>query len=219
MKRTLMYNIGNSLGKFFLCCNGGISTVGIENIPDNQAVIIMPNHVSYLDPSAVGAYCKRQVFFMAKSELFKYPILGDLLRSVGAFPVSRGTADRASIKKAFELLKDNRVLNIFPEGRRSEDGNLNSIQKGAVMIALKSKAVVIPVAVIGSEKCLSAQKKGFHRCKVKVVYGKPLVTEDLLDLDSNEAFAVFSIRWTEAVNKMKETGRPVDEKLINNCEL
>ena len=204
-----MYNIGNSLGKFFLFCNGGISAVGLENVPDNQAVIIMPNHVSYLDPSAVGAYCKRQVFFMAKSELFKYPILGDLLRSVGAFPVSRGTADRASIKRAFELLKDKKVLNIFPEGGRSKSGDLCPIQKGAVMIALKSRAVVIPVAVIGSEKCLSVQNKGFHRCKVKVVYGKPICTEDLWDLDSNEAFTVFSTRWTEAVSKMKETGNPV----------
>lgn len=209
MKKSLMYIIGNSLGKFFLTLNGGISAVGTENIPDNEAVILMPNHVSYLDPSAAGAFCKRQVFFMAKSELFKYPVLGDLLRSVGAFPVSRGTADRTAIKRAFELLKEKRVINIFPEGGRSEDGKLGPLQKGAVMIALRSRATVIPTALTGTEKCLSTQNKGIHRCRVNVIYGKPLLTEDLTDIDQNEAFEIFCSRWTKAVNEMKETKTPV----------
>src|SRR5690554_3147853 len=91
---------------------------GRTNIPAEGPLIIMANHVSYLDPPLVGCILNRRVNFMAKEELFRNPIAGWALKKVGAFSVKRGRADRKAIKKAFSVLEEEGVLGIFPEGTR-----------------------------------------------------------------------------------------------------
>ncbi len=173
---------------YFLACGlcrwafrilGGLESVGAENIPETGAVILASNHISYADPPAVGSGMRRQVHFMAKEELFKTPVLGFLVRKVGSFPVRRGTADRKALKRAVELLGDGKVVCLFPEGTRSLDGRLQDPELGIGLVALKSGAPVVPVAVIGTNKLLPAHSiiPRFHR--VKVVYGPKLWFGDL----------------------------------------
>ncbi len=199
---TPSYYIGRCLCRFFLFLLGGYKGVGAENIPKEGPVLLMPNHVSYLDPPAAGSCCSRQVYFMAKAELFKIPALGKLIYSVGAFPVTRGTSDVGAIKHAFRLLKEGRMVNIFPEGRRSKDGLLGEPQRGALMVAIKSDAVLIPTAIKGTDKCLSTLNKGLHRTKTTVRYGRPLKRDDLEGLDSHEACRILGERWTEAMEEL-----------------
>lgn len=122
---------------------------GAENIPDDGAVIIASNHVSNLDPLLLGAAVPRRLHFMAKEELFKNPILGWVCRTLGAFPVRRGASDRNAIKKAFDILRDGKMLAIFPEGTRSKDGVLRQLAPGTMLIAAKSDATLVPVAIKG----------------------------------------------------------------------
>ena len=151
------------------------------NIPRTGGVILAPNHISYADPPVVGAASRRQVKFMAKSELFAVPALGPLIRHVGTFPVRQATADRAALKQAIGLLEAGKVVCIFPEGTRSPDGALLKAELGIGMIAMKSRAPVIPMALIGTNKLLPPHSPFLHFARVRVRIGKPVPIDDLYE--------------------------------------
>lgn len=93
---------------------------GAENLPATGGVLLVANHVSYWDPVSIICAFRRQVFFMAKSELFKIPLVGYAVRSSGAFPVHRDVTDRNAVRTALRLLQAGEVVGIFPEGTRSK---------------------------------------------------------------------------------------------------
>ncbi|CAM4223352.1 lysophospholipid acyltransferase family protein [Paenibacillus tarimensis] len=142
-----------------------IRAEGLEHVPAQGPVLLCSNHISNFDPPAVGLKVRRRVHFMAKAELFTFKPLGALLTAIGAFPVKRGGVSKESIKLALQLLKDGHVMGIFPEGTRSVPGMEGAAKKGAAMIALRSGASVIPVAINGSYKLFG---------KVVVRYGPPV---------------------------------------------
>lgn len=146
---------------------------GEENIPESGAIVVASNHLSLLDPPVLGTASTRKIHFMAKQELF-VPVLGDLYKALGAFPVRRGGADRAAIKHGIELLKDGKALAIFPEGTRSRTGELGKAEPGALMMAGKAKAVVVPACVIGTD--FLREKRLWP--KVTVRFGKPMRFSD-----------------------------------------
>ncbi len=147
---------------FRIFCNWQIS--GRSNVPSEGPLIVMANHISYLDPPLIGCILNRRVNFMAKEELFRNPIAGWALRKVGAFPVKRGRADRKAIKKAFSVLREEEVLGIFPEGTRHRPEKPGKAQSGAVMIVLKSRAPVLPVGIkfVGDKKVKASIGKPFQ---------------------------------------------------------
>ncbi|GIP37493.1 1-acyl-sn-glycerol-3-phosphate acyltransferase [Paenibacillus sp. J31TS4] len=136
---------------------------GLENIPADGPVILCANHISLKDPPVVGIPLDRKVHYMAKEELFRIPGFGWLIKQLGAFPVKRGGVSKESIRNAIGLLKNNHVMGIFPEGTRKNPGGMG--KKGASMLALKSNATVIPVAVVGDYTLFR---------KMRVYYGKPI---------------------------------------------
>ena len=146
-----------------------LNVEGTENIPQEGPLVIASNHLSLLDPPVIGVAATRQVHFMAKQELF-VPILGDIYKALGAFPVRRGGADRAAIKHGIDILKDNKVLAIFPEGTRSKTGKLGKAEPGALMMASKAMATIVPCCVIGTD----FQRQGRIWPKVTVRFGKPI---------------------------------------------
>lgn len=140
---------------------------GVENIPTKGAVILASNHLSNWDPPLVGAFIPRHLAYMAKEELFKVPILKSILVNVHTFPVKRGASDRATIRTALQMLENNECICMFPEGTRSKDGKLHKGAPGVALIAAKSQATVIPVAIEGTFKL-----KPFR--KITITYGKPM---------------------------------------------
>ncbi|AAM24573.1 MAG: 1-acyl-sn-glycerol-3-phosphate acyltransferase [Caldanaerobacter subterraneus] len=150
-----------------------IKVKGLENIPKKGPVIICPNHISLLDPPVVGALLNRRIYFMAKEELFRNPFLKLLLGTgLGAFPVKRGTADLSAIKTALNHLKKGRAVGIFPEGTRSKTGKLQRAEPGVAMLAIKSKAPVVPVGIKGRYGLFS---------RVIINIGKPMTFEKYYD--------------------------------------
>ena len=146
-----------------------LNVEGTENIPQEGPLVIASNHLSLLDPPVIGVAATRKVHFMAKQELF-VPILGDIYKALGAFPVRRGGADRAAIKHGIDILKDNKVLAIFPEGTRSKTGKLGKAEPGALMMASKATATIVPCCVIGTD----FQRQGRIWPKVTVRFGNPI---------------------------------------------
>lgn len=114
-----------------------LEAVGRENVPAEGGVLLCSNHISNLDPPTVGILLKRKVHFMAKAELFNVPVLGPLIGKLGAFPVKRGGVSKESIKLALNILRDGKVMGIFPEGSRGAGG---IGKKGAASFALRSGA-------------------------------------------------------------------------------
>ncbi len=175
----MWYWFGRGLCRWFFRFMGGLEIIGHENIPRTSGVLLCPNHVSHLDPPAVGSGTRRQVHFMAKEELFKVPVLGYCMARFGSFPVRRGTADRKAIRRAIELLEKDRVVCLFPEGTRSLDGKLQEPESGVGLIALKSGAPVVPVAVFGTNEALPSGSSRPRRHRCKIVYGSPIRFDDL----------------------------------------
>jgi len=152
----------------------GIKVEGRENIPEEGPIIIACNHISLWDPVIVGCTMPRQVFFMAKEGLFEKPVLGRLLKGLGTFPVKRGRGDISAIKTSLAILKDNKVLGIFPEGTRSKSGDIQEAMAGIVLIMEKSRAPVLPVRVYGSRGLLS-EKRGI----AGIIIGEPVYAHKL----------------------------------------
>ena len=144
---------------------------GLEKFPSEGPVIVVANHISVWDPIVIGTALPRPVYFMAKEELFRFPIFRNLLLRLHAFPVKRGQPDRSAIRRALEVLDSGQVLGVFPEGSRSKTGELQKPLPGVAMIALKARVPVIPVACIETDRIL---KKGSWFKSFKVRIGEPV---------------------------------------------
>ncbi len=123
---------------------------GGEKLQREGGFILASNHVSDYDPIflSLGAYkAKRKVNYMAKAELLQIPLVGLLLRALGAFPVRRGKGDRGAIEKAISLVKEGRILGIFPEGTRSKTGELLPYKSCVAVVAAQTRCDVVPVSI------------------------------------------------------------------------
>ena len=128
--------------------------LGTEHVPEG-GVILASNHRSFLDPFAIGCCIGRPIYFVAKRELFKNPILGWLLNCLGAFPIRRGASDEESVATSLALLERGQAVVIFPEGTRIRTGSLARPKRGVGRLALQSGKPVVPIAVTNSERVRS----------------------------------------------------------------
>ena len=165
-----LYTVARGVVKFFMSILYRIEVIGLENVPKEGSVLLCANHIDNHDPPLVGITMKRPVVFMAKEELFDVPILGKLVRKLNAFPIKRGKADREAIRNGLKVLKEGKVLGIFPEGTRSKTGELGKGLTAGANLPRRPDASVIPCAIIGPYRVFR---------KVKIVYGKPINFSEL----------------------------------------
>ena len=146
--------------------------IGMEHVPAEGPAIIAANHRSFMDPWVIGMLLRRPVYYIAKTELFKYRLGAWLLSSLGAFPVDRGGGDRDAMDAARRILERGDVVAIFPEGTRTRPGALGAPRRGVGRLALETGAPVVPVALIGTE----AVRRGWRvrPRKIRIRAGRPL---------------------------------------------
>lgn len=149
---------------------GRVEVIGLDNVPRAGPALLVSNHLSNLDPTLLGGVISRHVYFMAKAEILDFPILGWGPRLYGAFPVHRGEADRQAVRTALTLLGDGNIVALFPEGHRSHDTCLQVANPGTALIALKSKAPILPVAITGTDRVMG---RIWRRPRIQVVLGHP----------------------------------------------
>ncbi len=148
--------------------------IGRENIPQKGSFILVSNHGSLLDPPLLGHAVDRNISFMAKSELFRIPLLGFIIKSCGAYPVKRGIVDKKTIKIACEKLSSNQSIGIFIDGTRQKNGRVNKPKQGAALLSFKNQKLLLPVAIINSHRLV--KKKLFIPFFTKIIIkvGKPI---------------------------------------------
>jgi 1-acyl-sn-glycerol-3-phosphate acyltransferase len=149
-----------------------VRAIGVKNVPKTGPLLLAPNHFSQMDHFFVGLYLRRQIRFMAKSQMFGPPLLTYVYKHGGVFPVRRGQHDEEAFKTAFTILGQGGMLLVYAEGGRSRSYELGTPKPGIGRIALESGVPVVPVAVHGSARV--RRWKRFRFPKVTVQFGEPL---------------------------------------------
>jgi 1-acyl-sn-glycerol-3-phosphate acyltransferase len=151
-----------------------LKTYGHKNVPKDGGVLLVANHQSYLDPVLVAVHLSRPVSFLAKSELFENPYFGWFIRMLHAFPVRQGEGDIGAVKEIIRRLGEGHAVNIYPEGSRTETGEMARLEKGVALVIRKAGVPVVPVAIDGSFEAWPKEKTLFHAHPIRMKYGKPM---------------------------------------------
>ena len=152
----------------------GLRGYGTENMPRAGPAILACNHVSYLDPPLVAVSLHRRIRFAAKAGLFKIPLFSSLISALGSVPIARGRPDRAGFRRMERIVRSGQALLVFPEGTRSPDGRLLPAEPGIGLLVLRTRAVVVPAAIVDSDKALPRNSCLIRPARVTVKLGQPV---------------------------------------------
>ncbi len=181
---TRFYDFSYVTMNVLLFAFSDLQFTGRENVPASGPLIIVSNHLNLIDPPTLGAVIPRKIVFMAKEELFHQPIMSTVVKSYGAFPVKRNKPDRQALTQAQRILAQGGVLGIFPEGRRSRQTGLQRAEAGIALIAARSQAPILPVAITGTE-AISGLGWMLRRPPIRLNIGHPFhLPETAKRLDS-----------------------------------
>ncbi len=150
-----------------------------ERVPLTGPVILAANHASYLDPPLVGAGIRRGINYLARESLFRFPVVGWVLRQWNCVPVDREGGGARGLKAILDRLLDGGAIILFPEGTRSRDGKLQPAKSGIGLTVIKSMAPVVPVRVFGTFEAYGRHMKFPKPKRVAVKYGKPMLFSEL----------------------------------------
>lgn len=189
MNRT--YRLAQFLSYCYLKCFHRFEVKGLGNVPPKGGFILACNHLSYLDPPAVGCRIPRNLHYFARDSLFFGP-LGLLITKLNSIPVNRDQLDLGTLRKVLTVLKGGEPVLVFPEGTRSPDGTLKKSQKGLGLLVHKSGVPVLPARLHGSFEILGKGKL-FPRIgrKLYLNIGSPILSEKL-SFDSSDRYQKIS---------------------------
>jgi 1-acyl-sn-glycerol-3-phosphate acyltransferase len=160
---------------------------GLENIPAGGGALIACNHQSFLDPIFMNVRLRRPLSYLAKSQLFENPFMSWLLSSVGAFPVHQGAGDVAAVRQSIRRLREGRLLNIYPEGARTPDGEIGRIERGIALIDRRAHVPVIPAVIAGTFAAWPLHQRFPRPAPVCIRFGPAM---NLADLDGAQIVAM-----------------------------
>jgi 1-acyl-sn-glycerol-3-phosphate acyltransferase len=171
---NLSYRIGWSLFRVLYGTYFRWHIRGRENVPLTGPVILASNHASFLDPPLVGSSLSRDINYLARESLFRFPGVGCVLRSWNSVPVDRDGGGARGLRAILDRLLAGGGIILFPEGTRTPDGNLQPARSGIGLTVIKSTAPVVPVRVFGTFEAYGRHLKFPRPKRVSVVFGKPI---------------------------------------------
>ena len=180
---SLVYQIGRVICRLTCVQWFDLKVYGLKHVPRRGGVLIVSNHQSYLDPVLLAAKLPRPLSFLSKSELFEIPGFNWLIRSLNAYPVRLGEGDIGAVRETIRRLQEGHALNVFPEGSRTEDGEIAPMQPGVGLIVRRAGVPVVPAVIDGSFEAWPKADKIFHPHPIRVQFGPVM---DLKDLKAGE---------------------------------
>jgi 1-acyl-sn-glycerol-3-phosphate acyltransferase len=155
------------------------SALNPERVPQEGPVILASNHASFLDPPLVGAGLRRGINYLARESLFRFPVMGWMLRQWNVVPVDREGGGAKGLKAILDRLLAGGVIILFPEGTRTRDGKLQPAKSGIGLTVIKSAAPVVPVRVFGTFEAYGRHMRFPRPRRVAVKYGRPMWFKEL----------------------------------------
>ncbi len=176
-----------------------VKVEGLENIPQDKAVLFVGNHQSYFDIPVLLGYLNKPIGFIAKVETKKIPIAAGWMEQMQSVFMDRGDRRKSlqAIKDGIEILKNGQSLVIFPEGTRSKSDDMAEFKPGSITLATKSGAPIIPVSISGTHRIYESNNNRIQPSQVTLVVGKPIYPEDVKDLNSQELTKIVEERVRE----------------------
>jgi len=186
-----------------------LKVYGSHRFPKEGGVLLVSNHQSYLDPLLLGVRLPRTLSYMAKASLFKIAPFAWFIRSLGAFPVRQGEGDIRALKEAIERAQDGHALMIFPEGSRTEDGELLPIEPGIALVIRKAKVPVVPAVIDGSSDAWPHGRKFFRARPIRILYGEPM---DLTGMSRDEIVEKIGGVFRSMLRELRDGKVPLDRR-------
>jgi len=154
-----------------------LRVVGLENVPREGSFVFAPTHRSTIDIPVASAATRRRMRFMGKDSIWKYKPIGKIMTGLGAFPVTRGSADLEALKRCIAIVQSGEPLVMFPEGTRHYGPEVQPLFDGAAYIALKTGVPIVPAAIAGTEDVMRSGSKAIRFKKCRMVIGKPIAAD------------------------------------------
>lgn len=154
---------------------------GLEHLPPGGALFLV-NHQSFIDPLLVAAALERPVSFVARDSLFRIPVIGWILRNTYVMPIKRESAGADSIREAVRRLQHGFYVGLFPEGTRTNDGQMGTIKPGFQLICRRANVPIIPVGLAGAYHAMPKGAWFLYPVPIRVVYGEPISAEQVSEL-------------------------------------
>ena len=176
---TLFWRICRGIARLVAVLMFDLKAYGVQHVPRTGGALIVGNHQSYLDPILYGVDIRRPMSYLAKSELFENRYFGWLIHNLRAFPVRQGRGDKAAIEETIRRLREGHLLQLYPEGSRTEDGEIAPIQRGAALVLRRANVPIVPAVVEGSFAAWPKGRKLPRPRAVRVLYGRPMNVDGL----------------------------------------
>lgn len=170
-----------------------VRVFGRENWPKDGGALVCSNHQGFLDPALVGLSCDRQLSFLAKKSLFRFPIK-TFIEKLNAIPVNRAGTGLDGLKETLRRLRSGEFVLIFPEGTRSETGDIGQLKPGFIAVARKGKVPIVPVVFDGSFQAWPKWQLLPTIGVVHVKIGKPIGPEEFNEMSDDELLSSLQTR-------------------------
>lgn len=202
-KTSIIYSFVLSLTKIVFKLFYHFRVFGKEHWIPGGALLV-PNHVSFLDPPAVAISCPDSIHFLARHSLFK-GFLGALIKRLNTHPIYQGGANLKLMRGICQLLKEGKKVLLFPEGTRSADNTLTSIQPGVGLLLSMSRTAIIPMYIDGTFK-IWGRGRSFPKLwgRVSVVFGSPILWADYTAIDKKKAQSLITHKIEESLALLKK---------------
>jgi 1-acyl-sn-glycerol-3-phosphate acyltransferase len=177
-QRWLVWKSLQSLARILSTVLFDLKVDGLHHIPARGGAIIACNHQSFLDPILMNVRLRRPLSYIAKAELFENRFMNELLRSVGAFPVRQGSSDVGAVRESIQRLREGWLLNIYPEGARTEDGEIGHMERGIALIDRRAHVPVVPAVIVGTFEAWPLHRRFPRPWPVRIQFGPAMNLAD-----------------------------------------
>ncbi|MEN3185917.1 MAG: lysophospholipid acyltransferase family protein [Atribacterota bacterium] len=178
----MVYFLSKYLALFLLKLFFRFRVKGQFSIPKEGPCVIVSNHSSYLDPIVIGCAAPRRVYFVAKEELFRNPLARFFLYQLGAFPLRRKEVDQVAVKRIFTLLRQGKVVCLFPEGTRN-DGVIREFKPGVIKLLLKAKVPLVVAGIRGTYESFPRGARFPRPFPIQVAFSHLLLSSTVGELE------------------------------------
>ncbi|MFI4876322.1 MAG: lysophospholipid acyltransferase family protein [Blastopirellula sp. JB062] len=205
LAKRLWYDALRVISRLGGVCLFRIRVYGRENWPLEGGALVCPNHQSFLDPVLVGLTCQRRLNFLARQSLFKFTPFRWLIQSLDSIPVDRDGSSLSGLKETLKRLKRGELVLIFPEGTRTQDGEIGPLKPGFIPLARRGGVPIVPVAIDGAFHAWPRTAKLPRRSVIHIRIAPPIDLELIQTLSDDELLTELDRRLSQAFADIRTT--------------